>query len=166
MGPQGTRKQKSPEWYKTLSQIIISTRRRAGARELDADDLKREVEEWSAVCESIPEDRLIECYYRALRERTVRAALQPGELYQLSAPIAQEVRARRPAEIAEREDGACPYCEKGWQTYAYLSASGNENTAARPCACEATPLEVRSLEPLREPEWRKRKHSAIWEKVT
>ena len=102
-----------------------------------------------------------------MRTRTVKGLLQPQELLAAWRELRDEERARQPA-IAQpkRQTGRCPYCDRGWQTYAYLSASGNENTAARPCACDATPLEIRSLEPLREPQWQKRKHSAIWERVT
>lgn len=163
---QGTQKQKSPAWFKTLAEIVISSRRRAGARELGEDDLKREVAEWSAVCEPIPEERLTECYFRALRERTVRAALQPGELYQLSTSIAQEQRNSRPAPTFVENGEACWYCEgTGWQTLARkVPDSYGENTFVRPCACSAAPLEIRKLEPLGEPEWHKRKHSVIWER--
>jgi hypothetical protein len=160
---------KSTKWFKTLSEIVISTRRRAGARELDEEDLKREVAEWDRVCEPIPEDRLSECYYRALRERTVRAALQPGELYQLSVRIVEEMRESRREhyEPLKAPEESCYYCEgTGWQTVAYIAESGNENTGVRACACSSAPIGVRKFEPLREPQWRKRKHSVIWERVT
>jgi len=148
---------------------VISTRRRAGARELDDEDLKREVAEWAHVCEPIPEDRLTECYYRALRERTVRAALQPGELYQLSVRIVEEMRENRRERYQplKAPEDSCYYCEgAGWQTLAQkVPDSYGENTFARPCACSAAPAEKRSAQPYREPEWRKRKHSVIWERV-
>jgi hypothetical protein len=68
---------------------------------------------------------------------------------------------------ATTDGAACNYCEgTGWQTYAFIGAKGNENTAVRACACTATPLEVRSLVFFCEPQWRKRKHSAIWERAT
>jgi hypothetical protein len=130
--------------------------------------LAEEIRDWQRILQPIPADRLEECELRAVRQRSVKALLQPQELLAAWRELREEDRAKRPPPQpgAETQDGvACPYCEQGWQTYAYLSASGNENTAARPCACDATPLEIRSLQPLREPEWHKRKHSAIWERV-
>jgi hypothetical protein len=111
---------------------------------------------------------LIECYYRAIRERTVRAALQPGELYQLSVRIVEEMRENRRERYQPMKapEESCWYCSgAGYQTLAYITESGNENTELRACACSAAPFQIRKLEPRREPEWRKRKHSVIWERV-
>ena len=149
-----------------LSAIISAARRRAGVAALSDAALADEIRDWQRILAPIPTDRLEECELHAIRTRSVKALLQPQELLAAWSVIRDEERSRRPVAIAEAEDGACPYCDKGWQTYAYRTASGNENTAARPCACEATPMAIRSLEPLREPQWQKRKHSAIWERVT
>ncbi len=149
-----------------MSAIISAARRRAGVSALSDAALADEIRDWQRILAPIPADRIEECELRAVRQRSVKALLQPQELLAAWRELRDEERARQPAVVAESIDGSCPYCERGWQTYAYLSASGNENTAARPCACDATPLEIRSLEPLREPEWQKRKHSAIWERVT
>lgn len=64
-------------------------------------------------------------------------------------------------------DELCYYCgSSGWQAIAYKSPlSENENIGVRPCACSVLPAEKRSLSPLREPEYRKRKDTDIWEKV-
>jgi len=151
-----------------LSAIISAARRRAGVAALSDAALADEIRDWQRILAPIPTDRLEECELHAIRTRSVKALLQPQELLGAWNVIREEERDRRPAQPGtETANGAsCPYCDQGWQIYAYLSASGNENTAARPCACEATPIEVRSLEPLREPQWQKRKHSAIWERVT
>jgi hypothetical protein len=69
--------------------------------------------------------------------------------------------------MRQAEGEVCCYCEgSGWQTLAYVAESSNENTAVRPCACSILPIEKRSAFPLREPQWQKRQHSAIWERVT
>jgi hypothetical protein len=128
--------------------------------------LADEIRDWQRILAPIPADRIEECELRAVRQRSVKALLQPQELLAAWRELRDEERSRQLPAIAETSDSSCPYCDKGWQTYAYLSDSGNENTAARPCACDATPLEIRSLAPLREPQWQKRKHSAIWERVT
>ena len=151
-----------------LSAIISAARRRAGVAALSDAALADEIRDWQRILAPIPTDRLEECELHAIRTRSVKALLQPQELLgslerdsRRGARRGDQRRLRRNREWCE-----CPYCDQGWQTYAYRSASGNENTAARPCACEATPMEIRSLEPLREPQWQKRKHSAIWERVT
>jgi hypothetical protein len=128
--------------------------------------LADEIRDWQRILAPIPTERLEECELHAIRSRSVKALLQPQELLAAWSVIREEERDRRPAAVAQSEGASCPYCDQGWQIYAYLSASGNENTAARPCACDATPIEVRSLEPLREPQWQKRKHSSVWERVT
>ena len=150
-----------------LSAIISAARRRAGVAALSDAALADEIRDWQRILAPIPTDRLEECELHAIRTRSVKALLQPQELLAAWSVIREGERDRRPAQPgAETANGAsCPYCDQGWQIYAYLSASGNENTAARPCACEATPIEVRSLEPLREPAWQKRKHTAIWERA-
>jgi hypothetical protein len=94
--------------------------------------------------------------------------MQPGELFQLSARIAEESRGKlQHYEPLKAPEDSCYYCEgSGWQTIAYIAESGNENTAVRACSCSAAPAAMRKSEPYREPEWQKRKHSAIWERVT
>lgn len=164
---QAATKQKSSEWLNELSQIVSSTRRRAGTRELDEAELEREVEEWAVACESIPEGRLGATYFRALRDRTVRAAMQPGELYQAWLRLREELGVNQkwvPPQPVSAE--ACYYCDDtGWQTVAQKAeGSSNENQYVRPCACSMAPSSKRSLVPLREPQWRKRPRSSIWER--
>ena len=117
-----------------LSAIISAARRRAGVSALSDAALADEIRDWQRILAPIPTDRLEECELRAVRQRSVKALLQPQELLAAWRELRDEERARQPAIATETADGSCPYCDRGWQTYAYLSASGNENTAARPCA--------------------------------
>jgi hypothetical protein len=150
-----------------LSTIISAARRRAGVSALSDSALAEEVVDWQRILAPIPGNRIEECELRAVRQRSVKALLQPQELLAMWAEIRDEERARQPATFpASLDASSCPYCEgHGWQIYATLSESGNENTAARACCCDKAPIEARKLEPLHAPEYRKRKHSMIWEKV-
>ncbi len=151
-----------------LAGIISAARRRAGVAALSDAALAEEIRDWQRILAPIPADRLEECELRAVRTRSVKALLQPQELLAAWAEIREADRAKRPPSVEARSEAdQCAFCGGfGWQTFAYRGEAGNENTAARPCACKATPMEIRSLEPLREPEWQRRKHSAIWERVT
>jgi hypothetical protein len=151
-----------------LSAIISAARRRAGVSALSDAALADEIRDWQRILSPIPADRIEECELRAVRQRSVKALLQPQELLAAWRELRDEERSRQPPAPVSIESGeVCHYCEStGWQTLATRGESGNENTAVRPCACSATPLEIRSLQPLREPQWQKRKHSAIWERVT
>lgn len=132
---------------------MTSTRRRAGARELNEGELQGEVQEWAAVCGSIPEADLEPAYFRALRERTVRAAMQPGELFQVWQRMREaNTHSFRPSKPIP--EGACRYCENtGWQTLLIPGESGALNSHARACACSCAPLSMRSEFPFREPHW-------------
>lgn len=150
-----------------LAGIISSARRRAGVSALSDSALTDEIRDWQRILAPIPADRIEECELRAVRQRSVKALLQPQELLAMWDEIRSLDRERRPPAVELPLDSVCYYCEgAGWQTYAFKAESGNENTAVRPCACDRTPLEIRSMQPLRAPEWRRRKHSVIWERVT
>ena len=160
-------KTRSNASLRVLAAIISSARRRAGLGVLSDEELGAEVRDWAVILEPIPANRIEECALKAVRERTVKGLLQPQE-------VLAAWRAIRLGEAAERDsrpvavwaDELCYYCDgSGWQSVAQTTAgSRNENTYVRPCACSAAPLNVRSLVPLREPEWQKRKHSAVWER--
>jgi len=159
-------KSKSSGFWQECAAIISSARRRAGLGVLADGDLESEIRDWVEILGPIPDGYLRDCYLHAQRSRTVRAMLQPGEII----AAWQERRgslAARTAPINVDQGESCYYCDgAGWQTVAYIAESENENTGVRACACSAAPLEVRSLQPYREPEWQKRKHSVIWERVT
>ena len=151
----------------TLSAIISAARRRAGVAALSDAALADAIRDWQRILAPIPADRIEECELRAVRQRSVKALLQPQELLAMWDEIRAEERERKPPQIATPLDTVCYYCEgTGWQTYATRSDSGNENTAVRRCACLRVQIESRSLQPLQEPEWRKRKHTVIWERVS
>lgn len=159
-----TRSRALPE---VLAGIISASRRRAGVAALSDANLAEAVRDWQRILAPIPPDRIEECELRAVRQRSVKALLQPQELLPMWDEIRSLDRERRPPAVEVPLDSVCYYCEgAGWQTYAFKAESGNENTAVRPCACNATPLEIRSMQPLLSPEWQKRKHSVIWERVT
>lgn len=158
-------KNKSREFWQECAAIISSARRRAGLGALADGDLESEIRDWVEILAPIPDGRLHDCYLHALRTRTVRAMLQPGELIASWQDIRGSLASRVPA-MGSEQDQSCYYCEgSGWQTVAYIAESGNENTAVRACACSAAPASMRKSEPYREPEWRKRKHSVIWDRA-
>jgi hypothetical protein len=151
-----------------LSAIISAARRRAGVAALSDAALADEIRDWQRILSPIPADRLEECELRAVRQRSVKALLQPQELLAAWRELRDEERSKRPppAPVSIESGEVCHYCEgTGWQTFATIGESGNENTSVRPCACSAAPLEIRTLAPMREPQWHKRKHSVIWERV-
>ena len=150
-----------------LSAIISAARRRAGVAALSDAALADEIRDWQRILAQIPPDRIEECELHAIRNRAVKALLQPQELIAAWHAIREADRANKPAPIVTEGADVCCYCEgTGWQTLARKVAdSFGENTFVRPCACSAAPLEIRKLEPLGEPEWHKRKHSVIWERA-
>ena len=129
--------------------------------------LADEIRDWQRILAQIPADRIEECELHAIRNRVVKALLQPQELIAAWHAIREAERANRPDPIKLEHGEVCWYCEgSGWQTLARkVPDSFGENTFVRPCACSAAPLEIRKLEPLGEPEWHKRKHSVIWERA-
>ena len=150
-----------------LSGIISAARRRAGVAALSDAALADEIRDWQRILAQIPPDRIEECELHAIRNRVVKALLQPQELIASWHVIREADRANKPEPMAVAGGESCWYCEgTGWQTLARkVPDSYGENTFVRPCACSAAPLEIRKLEPLGEPEWRKRKHSVIWERT-
>ena len=154
--------------FQAMAKIIEAVRRHAGAPYLPADDIRDEAMDWSEICSEIPDDRIRDVYVEALRGRETKALLQPGELNSAWKRLRDAERSKREyQDHREAASDVCYYCDGcGWQTVAYIAESGNENTAVRACYCSAAPPAMRKSEPYREPEWRKRKHSVIWEKVT
>ena len=155
------------ELPQVLAGIISAARRRAGVAALSDAALADEIRDWQRILAQIPPDRIEECELYAIRNRVVKALLQPQELIAAWHALREDERNNRPASIVPEVGEACWYCEgTGWQTLARkVPDSYGENTFVRPCACSAAPLEIRKLEPLGEPEWQKRKHSVIWERV-
>jgi len=158
---------RQPELPRVLAGIISAARRRAGVAALSDAALADEIRDWQRILAQIPADRIEECELHAIRNRVVKALLQPQELIAAWHTIREEERNNRPASIVVESGEQCYFCEgTGWQTLARkVPDSFGENTFVRACACSAAPLEIRKLEPLGEPEWHKRKHSVIWERA-
>jgi hypothetical protein len=98
-----------------------------------------------------------EAYYHALRERTVRSLMQPGELYQAYQALKERNRGRAHSFTGPSEINAekCYYCDDtGWQAIMQKSELSDAiNSYSRPCACSAAPASRRSQAPKREPEF-------------
>ena len=159
---------RQPELPRVLAGIISAARRRAGVAALSDAALADEIRDWQRILAQIPADRIEECELHAIRNRVVKALLQPQELIAAWHAIRELERDQRLSVFQQSPSGeVCWYCEgSGWQTLARkVPDSFGENTFVRPCACSAAPLEIRKLEPLGEPEWHKRKHSVIWERA-
>jgi len=162
--------QESSARLAALAEIVEASRSLAGVPPILVGNIRRNAEDWSEICSEIPDARIREAYVEALRGREAKGLLQPGELNAAYKRLrdADRTKRARDAEHLERiaSPDVCYYCEgTGWQTAAYIAESGNENTGVRACACSAAPVGFRKLAPLQAPEWQKRKHSVIWEKV-
>ena len=149
-----------------LSGIISAARRRAGVAALSdaalADEYATGSASWRRYHRTGSKSASCTQFATAWSRRFFnrRNSSHPGI-------IREADRANKPEPMAVAGGESCWYCEgTGWQTLARkVPDSYGENTFVRPCACSAAPLEIRKLEPLGEPEWRKRKHSVIWERT-
>ena len=117
----------------SLSGIISAARRRAGVAALSDAALADEIRDWQRILAQIPADRIEECELHAIRNRVVKALLQPQELIASWHAIREEERNSRPAPLVFEDGEVCWYCEgSGWQTLARkVPDSFGENTVCQ-----------------------------------
>lgn len=130
-----------------------------------------------------PGDMTFAQWYAKDREN-IEAKFPPSTVAMMKRLFDKRVEKDGEPEPAPAGDsGVCYYCnDSGWQAIAFMGEGGNENIGLRLCACSKAPAEVihstgtyrdrkgdviavKPSEPLREPDYRKRPNSDIWEPV-